>query len=140
MTSRPDIAQAAHVLSAFLENPGGQRWIAAKHILRYLGGTVKDVLLYSRSPDGFCLGGYSDADWAGNEGHRKSTSGCRFRLSDNSACLSWSSKVQSSVATSTVEADTIACVSAPQVCLYLSDFLGELGISVNEQVCLCVDN
>ena len=34
MTSRPDIAQAAHVLSAFLENPGEQHWIAAKHVLR----------------------------------------------------------------------------------------------------------
>ena len=54
--------------------------------------------------------------------------------------MSWSRKVQSSVATSTAEAETSACVSAAQECVYLSGLLGELGMSVNEPVCLYVDN
>ena len=69
MTSRPDIEQAAHVFSAFLENPGEQHWIAAKRVLRYLKETAKDRLVYSRSPDCVCLEGFSDADRTGNEDH-----------------------------------------------------------------------
>ena len=126
--------------SAFLENPGEQHWIAAKHVLRYSKGTVKDGLVYSRSPNGVFSEGYSDTDWAGNEGLRKSTSGYCFRLSDTSACVSWSTKVHGTLATSTVEAETIAYVSAAQECVYLFGLLGELGMSVNEPVCLYVDN
>ena len=60
-------------------------------------------------------------------------------MSDKSACVSWSSKVRSSVATSTAEAEIIACVSAAQECI-LSGLLDEFGMSVNEPVCLYVDN
>ena len=93
--------------------------------------------MYS-SPDGVCLEGYSDADWAGNKDHRESTCSYCFTLSDMSACVSWSSKVQSSMATSTAEAETIACVSAAHECVFFSCLLGELGMSVNEPVCLCL--
>ena len=61
----------------------------------------------------------SDADWAGNEAHRKSTPGYYFTLSDRSVCVIWSSKVQSSVATSAPEAETIACVCCSSVCVFV---------------------
>ena len=140
LSSRPDIAQASHVLSSFLENPGEQHWVAAKHVLRYLQGTKDLCLTFKKCDSGMGLVGYSDSDWAGNEDHRKSTSGYCFKLNESSACVSWLSKVQGTVATSTAEAEMNACVSAAQGSVYLTGLLRELSVPVVEPVCLYVDN
>ena len=39
LTTRPDLAFSAHLLSRFLCNPGLAHWQAARHVLRYLKGT-----------------------------------------------------------------------------------------------------
>ena len=39
LSTRPDLSQAAHILSPFLEVPKAENWIAAKHVRRYLKGT-----------------------------------------------------------------------------------------------------
>ena len=141
LSSRPDIAQASHVLSSFLENPGEQHWVAAKHILRYLQWTKYLCLTFKKCDSGMGLVGYSDSDWAGNEDQRKSTSGYCFKLNESSACVSWLSKVQSAVATSTAEAEMNACKSAAQECVYLTGgLLRELSVRVVELLCLYDDN
>ena len=53
---------------------------------------------------------YSDAYWARNIDNRRSTSGFCFKLSDNSGVLSWSSRFQRCVSTSTAEAEQNAVV------------------------------
>jgi len=58
-----------------------------------------------------CIG-FSDADWAGDPGDRKSTSGYIFQISG--ASVSWRSKKQTCVALSTAEAEYIALASAAQ--------------------------
>ena len=55
-----------------------------------------------------CLVGYSYSDWAGNEDHCKSTSGYCFKLNESSACVSWFSKIQGTIANSATEAVTNA--------------------------------
>jgi hypothetical protein len=62
VTTRPDIAYAAGVLARFNSNPGAAHWQAAKHVLRYLKGTMHHKLVYqpSTSPEPFIT--YSDAD------------------------------------------------------------------------------
>ena len=40
-------------------------WVAAKHVLRYLCGTIDYGLRYSSSSR-MALVGYSDSDWAGS--------------------------------------------------------------------------
>ena len=67
--------------------------------------------------------GYSDADWAGNLVNRKSRPGYCFKLSDDSACISWSSKNQSSIATSTAEAELNASFSASHEMIFLAGIL-----------------
>jgi hypothetical protein len=52
-------------------------WVAAKHVLRYLKGTVDYGFDYVRG-DGVRLTGYTDSDWARCVIDRKSTSGCCF--------------------------------------------------------------
>ena len=77
-------------------------WIAAKHILRYLAGTVDYGLDYRRS-GGVDLVGFTDSDWAGNASDQKSTFGCCFRL--GSTIVSWFIRKQKSVALSCAEAE-----------------------------------
>jgi hypothetical protein len=49
--------------------------VAAKHVMRYLKGTMDYGLSYDGDHD-FTLIGYTDADWAGSIAKRKSTSEC----------------------------------------------------------------
>jgi hypothetical protein len=75
----PDIFYAVNVLSQFMRQPKHTHWIDAKHILRYLRGTIGYDLIYASKVD-LSLQGYVDADWAGSAVDRKNTSGCFFTL------------------------------------------------------------
>jgi len=46
VNTRPDIAFAVNSLSQFMVEPKRMHWIAAKHILRYLHGTVEYGIRY----------------------------------------------------------------------------------------------
>jgi hypothetical protein len=74
VNTRPDICYAVNVLSQFMSQPRQTHWIAAKHVLRYLRGTVGYDLRYASSVD-LSLQGYADANWAGSTVDRKSTFG-----------------------------------------------------------------
>jgi hypothetical protein len=69
--TRPNICYAVNVLSQFMSEPRQTRWIAAKHVLRYLRGTVGYGLRYASSVD-MRLQGYADGDWAGRIVDQKS--------------------------------------------------------------------
>ena len=63
------------------------------------------------------LGGpiaYSDTDWAGDVGDRKSTSGYVFSIA-----VSWRSRKQDTVTLSTTEAEYVALSSAAQECVWM---------------------
>jgi hypothetical protein len=105
VNTRPDICFSVNTLSQFMVEPRRVHWVAAKHVLRYLCGTVDYGLDYHRG-DGFCLVGYTDSDWARCVSDRKSTSGCCFGL--GSVVVSWFSQKQKSVALSSVEAEYMA--------------------------------
>jgi hypothetical protein len=92
--TRPDIFYVVSALSQFMSQPRQTHWIAAKHVLRYLRGTVGH---------GLRLQGYTDSDWAGSAMDRKSTSGCCFNL--GSSMVSWCSRKHTFVALSTAKAE-----------------------------------
>ena len=73
MKTRPDICFVVNTLSQFLTYLRNVHLIAAKHILRYLRGTVDYGLKYVENPK-INLEGYVDSDWAGSPIDRKSTS------------------------------------------------------------------
>ena len=79
VNTRPDICFAVNTMSQFMCEPKRVHWVAAKHILRYLQGTVDYGLDY-RQGDGVRLASYTDSDWAGCASDRKSTSRCCFGL------------------------------------------------------------
>ena len=70
--------------------------------------------------------GYTDVDWGGDLNERKSTSGYVFLL--NNGVISWSSKKQSCIALSTMEAEFVAFLAAVQEAVWLKSFLSHLGI------------
>ena len=99
--------------------------MAVKRILRYLKGT-SDYMLYSQGKKDLRLIGYSDVDWGGDIDQSKSTSGYAFLLNDSA--ILWSSKKQSCVALSTMEAEYVACSAATEDAVWLRSFLQHLEI------------
>ena len=61
VNTRPDINFAVNSLSQFMVDPQRVHWIAAKHVLRYLSGTMEYGLLYECS-GGVRLAGFIDVD------------------------------------------------------------------------------
>ena len=157
LTARPDLAQSVGVLTRFMSCPSLEAVEAAKQVIRYAYGTKDLGITYTRgkggSPhlsevevsrlsvylhsrkneiavddtkeDSRLMGTYADADLAGDVGTRKSTSGYAVVL--NGGIICWLSKLQSTVALSTAEAETIAGVEAVKQVMHLRLFLSELG-------------
>ena len=113
MNMMPNICFAMNTLSQYMVEPRHVPLIAAKHVLRYLKGTIDYGLRYVADCE-FGLVGYTDSDWVGSVIDRKSTSGCCFSL--GSAVIAWHSRKQTSVALSTTEAEYIvACSTSSEV-------------------------
>ena len=105
----PDICFALNTLSQYLVQPRRVHLVAAKHVMRFLKGTI-DFGLYYKGNHDYRLYGYTDADWAGSVSGRRITSrGC---YSLGSTMISWFSRKQSSVSLSTAEAEYLADSSA----------------------------
>jgi len=124
MCTRPDICYAVGMVSRYQSNPSMEHWKAVKRIMRYLRGTSNYMLCYQASD--LRLIGYSDADWAGDIDERKSTSGYAFLLANGA--ISWSSKKQTCIALSTMEAEYVACSAAVQEAVWLRRFLQHTGL------------
>jgi hypothetical protein len=117
---RPDICFAVNTLSQFLVEPRRVHLVAAKHVMRYLKGTLDYGLIYDGDHD-FTLIGYTNAEWAGSVADRKSTSGCCFSM--GLAMISWQSRKQSSISLSTAEAKYITACSASCKAIWLRKLL-----------------
>ncbi|XP_075504384.1 secreted RxLR effector protein 161-like [Primulina tabacum] len=132
--SRPDIMFAVCICARFQSNPKQSHYIAGKRILKYLKGTQNLGLWYPKDSS-FNLIGYSDADYAGCKLDRKSTSGfCQF-LGDR--LISWFSKKQTSIATSTAEAEYLAVGSCCSQILWIQQQLKDYGIQASESPIFC---
>ena len=103
--SGPDIVFSVGLCATFQSNPKKSHLKAVKRILRYLNGT-DDLCLWYPKGSSMNLIGYTDADFAGFNVDRKSTSGMAHFL--GSCLISWGSKKQNSVALSTAESEYIA--------------------------------
>jgi hypothetical protein len=112
--TRPDIAYAAMALGQFNSTPSRAHLACAKGVLRYLSGTATLCLQFpspatNPSPQSSILPstrGFSDADWASDEKDRKSISGHCFFFLDS--LVSWSSRKQRTVSTSSTESEYYA--------------------------------
>lgn len=136
-TTRPDITAAMGILCRRVSNPRQRDWYAVKRIMRYLKHTA-DLKLKICADNNLELVGFADADWAGDIGDRKSTSGYLYKLGNSP--VSWSSKKQSSVALSSTEAEYISAAYASQEAVWLRQLLADFGIPPTTATIMYEDN
>lgn len=80
--TRLDLSYSVEVCSRFQANPKESYLNAVKGILKYVKGTSKLGLWFANGSSNKLIG-YSDADWAGDQHDRISTSGGCFYLGEN---------------------------------------------------------
>ncbi|KAJ9528322.1 hypothetical protein QJQ45_014305 [Haematococcus lacustris] len=124
--TRPDIAFAVGALARHMSAPTKQHWSAACSVLCYLKGTADQGLLFGGVSG---LQGYSDADYAGDKDTARSTTGYLFTL--NGGAISWSSRLQPTVAMSTAEAEYMAASSAAKEALWLRKLMRDLQLDAS---------
>ncbi|GKC34542.1 hypothetical protein Tco_1046926, partial [Tanacetum coccineum] len=103
--SKPDLQFSICMCARYQARPTEKHLHVVKRIFQYLRGTVNRGLWYSKDSS-IALTAFADADHAGCQDTRCSTSGSMQFLGDR--LISWSSKRQKSVAISSTEAEYIA--------------------------------
>ncbi|GJU71595.1 hypothetical protein Tco_1263000 [Tanacetum coccineum] len=107
---------------------------AVKRIFKYLRGTINRGLWYPKDSS-IALTAYADADHAGYQDTRRSTSGCMQLLGDRLVC--WSSKRKKSVAISSTEAEYIAMSGCCAQILWMRSQLTDYGLRFNKIPMYC---
>jgi hypothetical protein len=126
--TRPDLAYSISTLGKFCSAPIMSHHSALKKVIRYIKQTLNVGILYDGSsidPEGFPeLVCYTDSDWAGDRSDRRSTGGYVFLLLGGA--VSWKSKKQGVVATSTAEAEYVALSEAVKESIWINRLLREI--------------
>jgi hypothetical protein len=135
--TRPDISQAVGALARYMSCPTSAHYEAAKTVLRYIAGTPDYGITFGGCEDLY-LQGYCDADYAGDIDTRRSTTGYVFML--NGGAVSWSSRLQPTVAASTTEAEYMAAAAAAKEALWFRKLLPDFGISIDSPIAINCDN
>ena len=125
LATRPDLSFAVSLLSRFQANPGIDHWAALMHVIGYIKNTMDYGLTYSRSSD-LSPTAFVDADYGGCRDTRRSTSGYVFLMAGGP--VTWSSKRQTTVALSTVEAEYVAMSRCAQQMVWMHSWLDEAEI------------
>ena len=144
--TRPDIAFVVGQLSRHNTDPRKGHLRAAKRVIRYLKGTIQMGLVFGREvnshlprdPPPYGLVGYADSNFAGDPADQKSVMGYCFFL--NRAVVSWSSKKQRTMSTSSTEAEYIALGHAVREAVWIRRFINEIEIEVIGELTLFGDN
>ncbi|RVW88213.1 Retrovirus-related Pol polyprotein from transposon TNT 1-94 [Vitis vinifera] len=110
-------------MERYLSNPGMDIWKKAKRVMRYLQRTKDYTLTYHRSSH-LEIVGYLDSDFTGCLDSRRSTSGYIFMLAGGA--VSWKSVKQTLIASSTMEAEFIACYETSNHGIWLRNFVTQL--------------
>ena len=111
--TRPDICFVVNTLSRNIVNPIHIHLVGAKHVMRYLKGTLDYGLRYVSDGE-IRLHGFTDSDWEGSTKDRKITSGCCFSL--GSSMIYWFNRKKTNIALSTIEDEYIvACLACCEV-------------------------
>ena len=119
VNTKPDIYFALNILSQIQLEPHHDHWIAAKHILTYLRGTIHHCLKYDSKE--IKLIGFTESDWGGYETNGRSTIGGCFSL--GAAMISWMSRKQDHIALNSAEAEYVAACEIGKEVVWLRKLL-----------------
>ncbi|GJX01464.1 retrovirus-related pol polyprotein from transposon TNT 1-94, partial [Tanacetum coccineum] len=132
--SRPDLQFAICMCARYQARPTDKHLHAVKRIFWYLRGTVNRGLWYPKDSS-IALTAFADADHAGCQDTRRSTSGSMQFLGDR--LVSWSSKRQKSAAISSTEAEYIAMSGCCAQILWMRSQLTDYGLGFNKIPMYC---
>nr|GEZ95511.1 retrovirus-related Pol polyprotein from transposon TNT 1-94 [Tanacetum cinerariifolium] len=132
--SRPDLQFAICMCARYQARPTEKHVHAVKRIFRYLRGTVNRGLWYLKDSS-VALTAFADADHAGCQDTRRSTSGSVQFLGER--LISWSSKRQKSAAISSTEAKYIALFGCCDQILWMRSQLSDYGLAFNKIPMYC---
>ncbi len=122
--TRPDMAHGVGMMARYSQKRSFNACYCVCYLLSYLSGTVNLGVTYRRTRFGLDFHGFSDADWAGDLEHRRSTFGyvIFFALGP----VSWMSKLIKSICTSSMESEYTAEFKALQEIVWLRALLEEM--------------
>ncbi|XP_042007459.1 secreted RxLR effector protein 161-like [Salvia splendens] len=136
--TRPDVSFAVHKLSQYVSKPCEEHWIAAEKILKYIKGTPRHGLFYSKDVEP-TLSIFSDADWVACPNTDRSLTGyCLFL---GTSLISWRAKKQHTISRSSAEAEYKAMAQASCEVVWATTLLGDFGIVRKRDIplyCRCV--
>ena len=136
INTRPDISYAVGVLARFSKAPIFRACKALLRVLIYLRGTADRGIKFSGTD--LNLSGYSDADWAGDLDSRRSTTG--YAIYAAGGPIAWQSKLQTTVAVSTMEAEYMAAFGAIQELIWTKGVISEMGFNYVDPMTLFMDS
>ena len=123
--TRQDISFAVGVLTRHMKAPTYEACLAASRLLVYLKKSKNKGLHYSGSSLNLHM--YSDSDWASDLDTRRSTSGYVTMMAG--APISWMSKLQSIVATSSMEAEYVSAYPCVQEVVWIRAVLHHMELT-----------
>ncbi|GJS25538.1 hypothetical protein Tco_0454170 [Tanacetum coccineum] len=133
-SSRLDLVYVVSMCARYQARPTKKHLHVIKRIFRYLRGIVNRGLWYSKD-SAVALIAFADADHAGCQDTRRSTSGNMQLLEDR--LVSWSLKRQKSAAISSTEAEYIALSGCYAQVLWMRSQLTDYGLGFNKILMYC---
>ncbi|XP_028391792.1 uncharacterized protein LOC114516495 isoform X1 [Dendronephthya gigantea] len=130
--TRPDLCYIVTKLAQKMSKPTQADLTKAKHVLRYLKGTSKFGLTFTKSINPLILQGFCDSDWGASIADRRSITGYNYQLAQKGPLISWKSRKQPTVALSTCEAEYIALTNAMQEAKFLKQLCIDMKVSIHE--------
>ncbi|GJR94472.1 retrovirus-related pol polyprotein from transposon TNT 1-94 [Tanacetum coccineum] len=127
--SHPDLVFVVCMCARYQTKPTENHLTTVKRVFWYLKGTINIGLWYPKDI-GFCLKAFADADYAGCQDSRKSTSGSAQFLGEK--LISWSSKKQKCTAISTTKAEYISLSGCCAQILWMWSHLTDYGFDYNK--------
>jgi len=122
LVTRPDLAYPVGMLARHTSNPSSNHEKALHHLVGYIQHTRDYTLIFYEPAQGEdnpgVIQALSDADWAGKTHSSRSTTG--MVILKNRSVISWSSKRQGVVLTSTMESEYIALFNMVQNAIFLN--------------------
>ena len=132
----PEIQHAVNRCASFMHAPGTLHMAAAKRIIRYLAGTIKEgkpplLITYSFRPGSFKqnLDTYVDASWGGDLFDGRAWTGVLIML--NGGPIAWQSKRQPTTALSSAEAEYMGMTEATKLIKYIASLVCFLSLDTD---------
>ena len=135
--TRIDIAYVTGLLARYSSNPQPHHFLAALRVLEYLNSHPDLSLVFRGTSTGsiadlkLSIQAYSDADWAGCNDTRRSTTGTIILLNGN--IIHWNSVKQRTVATSSTEAEYMALADTAKEIKWFNAWLKEVLLVVPQE-------